>query len=82
MASYAVRKNEHAYRESLLILKGPNKTCMSHFHKPIASVCHMTPLCEDELFLQEFFFDFMFHFVCNGWQNQAMCLHQVLCEAR
>jgi hypothetical protein len=23
----------------------------------------------------------VFHFVCDGWQNQAVCLHQVLREA-
>jgi hypothetical protein len=46
--------------------------------KSVASVCHVTPRCEHALFLQECFFDFMFRFVCNGWQNQAMCLHQVL----
>jgi hypothetical protein len=53
-----------------------------HFHMPIASVCHVTPRCEHTLFLYECFFDFMFRFVCDGWQNRAMCLHQVLCEAR
>jgi hypothetical protein len=26
------------------------------------------------------FFNFMFDFICDGWQNQAMCLHQVLRE--
>jgi hypothetical protein len=24
----------------------------------------------------------VFHFVCNGWKNQAMCLHEVLHKAR
>jgi hypothetical protein len=33
-------------------------------------------------FYMNAFFDFMFCLVCNGWQNRAMCLHQVLCEAR
>jgi hypothetical protein len=32
----------------------------SHFRKPIASVCHVTPLCEHALFLHECFFDFVF----------------------
>jgi hypothetical protein len=57
----------------------------SHFRKPIASVasvCHMTPLCEHALFLHKCFFNFVFCFVCEGWQNRAMCLHQVLCEAQ
>jgi hypothetical protein len=31
-------------------------------------------------FLQECFSDFEFRFVCDGWQNQATCLHQVLRE--
>jgi hypothetical protein len=34
------------------------------------------------LFLHKCFFDFVFHFVCDGWQNRATCLHQVLREAR
>jgi hypothetical protein len=42
--------------------------------KPIASVCHVTPHCEQALFLHECFFDFVFHFVCNGWQIRATCL--------
>jgi hypothetical protein len=25
-------------------------------------------------------FYFVFRFVCDGWQNRVMCLHQVLCE--
>jgi hypothetical protein len=54
----------------------------SHFRKPIASVCHLTPCCEHALFLYECFFNFVFRFVCNGWQNRATCLHQVLREAR
>jgi hypothetical protein len=49
----------------------------SHFCKPTASVCHVTPRCEHTLFLHEYFFDFVFHFVCDGWQNRATCLHQV-----
>jgi hypothetical protein len=52
----------------------------SHFHKPIASVCHMTPPCEHALFLYECFSDFVFRFVCNGWQNWATRLLQVLHE--
>jgi hypothetical protein len=28
----------------------------------------------------EYFFGFMFHFVCDGWQNWAMCLLQVLLD--
>jgi hypothetical protein len=48
----------------------------------LPSACHVTPCCEHALFLHEWFFDFMFHFVCNGWQNQAMCLHQVLHKAQ
>jgi hypothetical protein len=54
----------------------------SHFHKPIASVCHVTLRCEHALLLHESFFNFVFCFVCDGWQNQAACLHQVLHEAR
>jgi hypothetical protein len=55
----------------------------SHFRKPIASVCcHMTPGCEHPFFLNECFFDFVFCFVHNGWWNWAMCLPQVLREAR
>jgi hypothetical protein len=33
----------------------------------------MTPHYEHLLFLNKCFFDFMFHFVCDVWQNQAMC---------
>jgi hypothetical protein len=54
----------------------------SHFHKPIASVCHVTPRCDDALFLHECFFNFVFRSVTDGWQNRATCLHQVLHEAR
>jgi hypothetical protein len=54
----------------------------SHFRKRITSVCYMTQRCEHALFLHEYFFDFMFCFVCDGWQNQAMCWHQVLHEGR
>jgi hypothetical protein len=54
----------------------------SDFCKPIASVYHVTPGCEHALFLHKCFFDIMFCFVCNGWQNRATCLHQVLCEAQ
>jgi hypothetical protein len=54
----------------------------SHFHKPIASVCHVTPRCDHALFLQEFFFDFVFSFVCDGRQNRATRLPQVLREVR
>jgi hypothetical protein len=53
----------------------------SHFRKPIASVCHVTPCCENSLFLQECFINFVFRFVRDGWQNQAMCLYQVFREA-
>jgi hypothetical protein len=28
------------------------------------------------------FFDFVFCFVCDGWQNRSTCLHQVLRETR
>jgi hypothetical protein len=52
----------------------------SHFRKPTASVCHVTPRCEYALFLQDFF-HFVFIFVCDDWQNRATCLHQVLREA-
>jgi hypothetical protein len=41
----------------------------SHFHKLVASVCHVTPRCEHALFLYECFFDNVFWFVCDGWQN-------------
>jgi hypothetical protein len=41
----------------------------SHFHKPIASVCHMTPRCENALLLHECFSNFVFCFDCDGWQN-------------
>jgi hypothetical protein len=54
----------------------------SHFRKPIASDCHVTPRCEHALFLHECFFDFVFRFVCDGRQNRATCLHQILPEAR
>jgi hypothetical protein len=27
-------------------------------------------------------FDFLFRYLCDGRQNRATCLHQVLCEAR
>jgi hypothetical protein len=50
--------------------------------KPIASVCHVTPRCEHTMFLHKCFFDLVFHFVCDGWQNRAKCLHKVLHEAR
>jgi hypothetical protein len=53
-----------------------------HFHKPIASVCHVSLHFEHALVLHECYFDFMFRFVCDGWKNQAMCLHQVLHEAQ
>jgi hypothetical protein len=43
----------------------------SHFHKLIASVCHVTLCCECTLFLHECFFNFMFHFACDRWQNRA-----------
>jgi hypothetical protein len=46
----------------------------SHFRKPIASVCHVTPRCEHALFLYEYFSDFVFPFLCDGWQNRATCL--------
>jgi hypothetical protein len=54
----------------------------SHFCKPISSVCHVTPRCEHVLFLHECFFNFVFRFVCDGWQNQATYVHQVLREAQ
>jgi hypothetical protein len=38
----------------------------SHFHKPIASACHVTPCCEQALFLHKCFFDFVFPFGCDG----------------
>jgi hypothetical protein len=41
-------------------------------------VGHVTPCCECKLLLYECFFDLMFRSVCNGWQDRAMCLHQVL----
>jgi hypothetical protein len=46
------------------------------------SVCHVTPRCEHASFLHECFFDFMFCFICDRWQNQVTCLHQVLREAQ
>jgi hypothetical protein len=49
--------------------------------KPIESVCHVIPRCEHALFLHECFSTFLC-FVCDGWQNRATCLHQVLREAR
>jgi hypothetical protein len=51
----------------------------SHCHKHIPSVCQVTLRCEHALLC---FFDFVFHFVCDGWQNWAMRLHQVPHEAR
>jgi hypothetical protein len=54
----------------------------SHFRKPIVSVCHVTRRCEHALFLHECFFDFVFRFFCDRWQNRAICLRQVLREAR
>jgi hypothetical protein len=74
------------------IRKFPNQYCCSclsgrwegrprsHFHKPIASVGHLTLRCEHALFLHKSFFGFMFHFVWNGTLNSAMCLHQILRE--
>jgi hypothetical protein len=53
----------------------------SHSRMPIASVCHVTLRCGHALFLYEYFFYFMFRFVCHGCQNQATCLHHVLGEA-
>jgi hypothetical protein len=50
----------------------------SHFRKPVASVCHVTAHYEHALFLHRCFFDFMFHFVCDGLQNGATFLHQLL----
>jgi hypothetical protein len=41
----------------------------SHFPKATASVCHMTLRCEHALFLHKCFFNFVFPFSCNGWQN-------------
>jgi hypothetical protein len=41
----------------------------------------MTLLCEHALFLHNCIFDLMFRFACDGWQNRATCLHQVLHEA-
>jgi hypothetical protein len=38
----------------------------------------VTLLCEHALFLNECFFDFMFHFVCDGWQNQASSATETL----
>jgi hypothetical protein len=40
----------------------------------------MTLHSEHALFLHECFFDFVFHSISDGWQNQAMYLHQVLHE--
>jgi hypothetical protein len=54
----------------------------SHFRKPIASVFHVTLRHEHALILHECFFDSVFRFICDGWQNWAKCLHQVLREAR
>jgi hypothetical protein len=41
----------------------------------------VTPRCEHALFLHGCFFDFVFRFVYDGWQNRATCLHQVLRES-
>jgi hypothetical protein len=30
--------------------------------------------CEQALFLHDCFFDFVFHFACDGWQNGATCV--------
>jgi hypothetical protein len=40
----------------------------------------VTPCCEHALFLHECFFDFVFCFVCDRWQNRAICPLQVLGE--
>jgi hypothetical protein len=45
------------------IWEGRPRSC---FQKPIASVCHMIPRCEQALFLHECFFAFVFRFVCDG----------------
>jgi hypothetical protein len=35
----------------------------------------VTPRCEQALFLHEYLFDFVFRFVCDGWQNeQHVCI--------
>jgi hypothetical protein len=35
----------------------------------------MTPRCEQALFLHECFFNFLFCFVCDGWQSeQHVCM--------
>jgi hypothetical protein len=52
-----------------------------HFCKAITSVCNMTPRCEHTLFFCECFSNFVFNFIFDECQNQAMYLHQVLCEA-
>jgi hypothetical protein len=41
-----------------------------HLHKPIAFY-YVTLHCEHALFLHQCSFDFLFHFVCDGWQNRA-----------
>jgi hypothetical protein len=47
----------------------------SHFHEPIASVCHVTPRCEHALFLHECFFDFVFVFsAMDGKIEQHVCI--------
>jgi hypothetical protein len=38
----------------------------------------VTPRREHALFLHEYFFDVVFRFVCDGWQNRAICLHQIV----
>jgi hypothetical protein len=50
----------------------------SHFRKPIASVCHVTPRWEHAMFLHKCFLDFMCRFVCDWWHNRATCLDQVV----
>ena len=54
----------------------------SHLCKPVALVCHVTPCCEHVLFFHECFFEFVFYFISDGWQNWTICFHQVLHEAR
>jgi hypothetical protein len=61
--------------------KKMRRVLRSHFRKSIASVCHVTMRCEHVLFLHECFLNFVFRFVCDGWQNLATCLHPVLREA-
>jgi hypothetical protein len=55
---------------------------VSYIHKPISSVCHVTPRCEHAFLSHECFLKFVFSFVCDGWQNQAICQCQVLHEVR